>query len=326
MGSKTLVTVPYFFQQQSYGVFAGVFCAVVGFITSYLIFSSTPKTIGISSIFFATIIGLQLVSALLVKYGQVTAAKRWERIFHTYEPLINYLTSFFVGLFIAFFIISLFAPEMVFSREDLFGEGRILARSRQSYGGMGLPSPFVERSFVTVLSEIFSVFWHNATVMVVAFALSLFFGAGSLFLIALNASIFAAGLSAVVHTTIPVQPSFFSAYVFIACNLGIMLFHTVPEVVGYLLSAIGGGIMGQALLAKALPSRSFSLVQRDVYVLFGVSLFVLLIASIIEMAVSKPLFLSRACSFNSSFVLLAVIVLVSAVFVFEMWRRKYAHK
>jgi len=315
-----LARVSAFFQQSEYGAFAGFFCSLAGFVTAYLLFSGTPKIVGIGAILFATLLALPLFNRLLVKYERVAAQTHLERVFHVYKPLINYLSLFFVGMFVVFFVLALVSPQFVFSREDMFGVEKLWARQKL---GAGLPPPPVE---TRLFSEIARIFWHNARVMLISFVLSLFFGAGALFLIALNASIFAAGLAEVIYGTLPLQSTFALAYGFIACNLSVMLLHTIPESLGYLLAAIAGGILGHAVLAEKLGSRAFSFVKKDIFVILLGSFFILFVAAVIEITVSKPLFEGGICVWNKSVVLLAAGSMLVVLFVLEWLRRNHLHK
>ena len=317
--TETILTIPAFFKKQSYGAFAGVFCAIVGFITAYLLFAGNEHIVGIGGILFATILALPFLNTLFVKYEKISAQTRWERVFHAYRPFIDYITTFFVGMFITFFVLTLFVPQLVFSKENMLGVAKTWEVQRTATATL-LPPPPVESQ---IWQEIFSIFLHNATVMLISFVLSLFFGAGALFLIALNASIFAAELARVVHETLPLKSGFFAAYTFIACNLSVMLLHTLPESAGYLLSAICGGIMGRALLSEKMNSKAFSFIKKDVFVILVTSVFVLFIAAIIEIAVSKQLFLTRVCLWNRSLVLITAGSMLLLIILFEWYRRKH---
>ncbi|GEM_PF-6338095 len=317
MASNTVISIPEFFQRPAYGAFAGVFCALIGFITSYFLFTGNENIVGIGAILFATILAIPFLNTLFVKYEKISAQSRRERVFHAYKPFIDYITTFFVGMFITYFILTLFVPNLVFSKENMLGIAKTWEAQKIT---TLLPPPPMETQ---IWRDIFSIFIHNITVMLISFALSLFFGAGALFLIALNASIFAAELARVVHVTIPLKSTFLTAYSFIACNLSIMLLHTLPEAAGYLLSAICGGIIGRALLTEKINSKAFYFVKKDVLAILLMSIIVLFIAAIIEMAISKQLFITQVCTWNRKLVLITAASMLALVTLFEFYRRKH---
>lgn len=306
------------FKQPRYGAYRGVFCALTAFLISYLLFSGNKNIVGISTVIFATLLALPFFTNLFMVYEKKTLRTRWERVLHTYKPLINYLTSFFVGMFVTFFILALINPQLVFSREDLLG----VEKQWQRITFMLPPPPGQQ----TIISDIFSIFWHNTVVLLISFALSLFFGAGALFLIALNTSIFAAALAHIIYVTIPLGVGFTTAYALLFCNISIMFLHTLPEATSYLIAALAGAILGQAVMTEKFRLKTFSFLGKDIFITLFIAEILLLIAAIIEITLSKPFFTTYLCLRNTWVTVLIALLLLSIIIIFDWCRRRHVHK
>jgi hypothetical protein len=157
--------------------------------------------------------------------------------------------------------------------------------------------------------------------MIISFILSLFYGAGALFLITLNASIFASALANVIKNNLP-GIGFFSVYSFTLCNLGIMFFHMIPEVSGYLLAAIAGGVLSHAFIREKIGSKNFKIVLTDSFILLLIAIAVLFLAAFVENEISKKLFTSNICV-NSQFLIISILgLIILGIVLFEVMRKK----
>ncbi|MEM7815025.1 MAG: stage II sporulation protein M, partial [Candidatus Aenigmatarchaeota archaeon] len=114
-----------------------------------------------------------------------------------------------------------------------------------------------------------AILGNNLMILIIAFALSIFFGAGSIFVLNYNASIAGMLYGSAFRTLIWGAPP-------VATNLVLFLPHTILEVLAYLLAAVGGGI-----LVRGLDRENI----RDAGVLFIVSLMVLILAAWVEVLV-----------------------------------------
>ena len=124
-------------------------------------------------------------------------------------------------------------------------------------------------------SHALNIFTVNVGVSVIFFILSFFYGAGAIFLIVWNASIF----STFVFTTLQnigrgVQNSL--------AMFGVFSLYIVPEIAGFLLAGIAGGVISKALVTEKFMSDEFRNVVKDAMVLLLVSFGVLFVAALLE--------------------------------------------
>ncbi|MFC1801579.1 hypothetical protein ACFLZB_03880 [Nanoarchaeota archaeon] len=298
-------------KRPEFSLYLGVAYTLVSFLTSYLLFKSVPSFVGISTILFTVILTIPLAVSLF-RYEEELELKK-DSFFKKHKIVIDFFIYFFIGAFIVFFVLSLAMPNMIFSESQLYGQASEAQKAVESKG-LGLP-PLPDGMVIS------SIFKNNLYVMLIAFVLSLFYGSGALFLMILNGSIFASTLANVVRAALPAG-SFLAKYSFVACNLGIMFFHMVPEVGGYLLAAIAGGILSKALLREKFLSQNFFKVLKSSGILLGIAIVVLYVAALIEVKVSRKLFLANVCLNYTGLILILVLFFITIIVILETMRKK----
>ena len=129
----------------------------------------------------------------------------------------------------------------------------------------------------------FSIFVNNMYVMFFVIIFSLLFGAGSIFIIAWNASI----ISSVIALSIKFQLS--------NLHMGIFRFmiHGLPEMAGYFIAALAAGMVSFSLMGylkkKISLSNLLKIIQRScIFLIIGIALFA--IAALIEVFITPLLF------------------------------------
>ncbi|MAE42783.1 hypothetical protein CMO93_03355 [Candidatus Woesearchaeota archaeon] len=308
-------------KRPAYSVFLGVILTIIAFITSYALFRQTPHFIGISTILFIVILVIPTVNKLFDREEKLEVKEKLS-FFVKHEHIIDFFIYFFIGVFIVLFVIALIVPHMVFSEQQLYNiqsnvQKKVDVQKEEGGRIRHLPPP---PPFGTKKDEMVRIFKNNMYVMVIAFILSVFYGTGALFLITLNASIFAFALANVVRIYLP-SAGFLSAYSFTLCNLGIMFFHMIPEVAGYLLAAIAGGVLSHAFLREKIGGKNFRIVLLDSIVLLIAAIVILVMAAIIEIQISKKLFTENVCIESQFVVILITILVVIGIIVFEFIRK-----
>lgn len=293
---------------QTVSLYMGVFYAVISFITSSVLFYRTPYFIGISTIMFIVIITIPSLAKLFA----IEEKHEKENIsfFKKHKSILSFFTYFFIAMFVVFFVISLARPELVFTSEHLYGKTNAEYNTFAGNSFTPVYIPFDSETLKEDLYEVLSVFENNVFVMTVCFLLSLFYGAGSVFLITINASVFASALAEAVKSRIP-QLGYWFTYSYITCNIMVMFLHTIPELVGYYFGAVAGGILSRAFSRKKIIFKEIKPILKDAFTLFLIGILVLFLAAIIEMVFSKRLFSANVCSSYSYYAtLLAGIFLV----------------
>jgi len=132
------------------------------------------------------------------------------------------------------------------------------------------------------LDQFLALTSQNLGVMAICFILSIFYGAGAIFLIIWNGSIAAAFI------------------IFMSRNIlytlgqtivltGILLIHFIPEIAAFILAAISGAIASQAILAEKFKSAKFKNVMKNVCMLFVLAIMLVFIGAFLEIFVSREL-------------------------------------
>lgn len=291
----------------NYALFAGVFFTIISFVTSHFLFKQTEGFVGVAAILFTVMLSLPIVFAFLKSMD----IQKKKTFFQKSKHLFDFYIYFFIGSFVVFFLVSLASPSKVLSSEQLFGSTQSILP--QKYG---LPPPPIPEGTLVK-----SIFLNNIYVVIIAFILSLMYGAGSLFLLTLNASIFASTLSNVIRQT-ALSTDYVHLFTLMGCNMGVLFFHTIPEIIGYLFAALGGGILATSLSKTGLRSKEFKKSSKYASLLLLTSFVVLFIAALIEVYISRPLLLSNACISNRIGLLVATIAIVVVVILMEKFRKK----
>jgi len=300
-------------RRSSYSLFIGVLVTLISFSISFALFRNARSFIGVSTILFTTIITVPLINRLLSLEEKRELTKK--SFFQKHEAIIDFFIYFFIGVFVVLFEIALISPNLVFSEQNLYGATEVKIEKSESRLPQPPPLPGSENK------EVFVLFKNNFYLMIIAFVLSLFYGAGALFLIILNASIFASALARVVYSTIPRLGLIF-IFNFLACNLGVMFLHMVPEVIGYLLAAIAGGILSQAFIREKIGSKNFKVILKDSFILLIIATIVLFLAAIIEHRISKTLFSAGICEQSKYLIISVFFLILLGIILFEVIRKK----
>ena len=275
---------------------------------------STQHFVGISTILFTVILTIPTINRLYAYEEKVET--RQKNFFKAHAPVIDFFIYFFIGVFVTFFVLAILNPASVFSEKQLLGHQSAVGEEVAKEVNPRLPPP-PESSGV---AKIGSVFVNNVFVMLIAFVLSIFYGAGAIFLIVLNASIFATALADAIRIKLPYAASFSFTYFFMSCNLGVIFFHMLPEFSGYLLAAIAGGVISKATLKEKMGSPKFWNVVKDGMLMLAGAILLLFIAAVIEIKVSIAMYQLNTCMVHNTLIGIIFLILIVLIFIFEFWR------
>ena len=295
-----------------YPLYIGVVITLLSFITSWLLFRRVPNFISISTLMFTVVLSVPIVAGLFT-YEEKEVRKR-ESFFRKHRVIIDFFVYFFIGVFFTLFILALIFPGKILSESQFRGEPSQIEKTISTQYKNLPPPPSIPQV------EISGIIKNNLYVMTIAFILSLFYGAGALFLVVLNASIFASALADIVRLKIP--SGFLSSYAFMGCQFGVMFFHMLPEVAGYLFAAIAGGVMSKAVVKEKWMSKQFFKVLQDAFAMLAIGIVLIITAGIIEILISKKLFKLGVCLTNTLTLLVIFAIIIISVVIFEVYRRK----
>ncbi len=316
-----------------YSFAIGIIFTLIGFFTAKLLFRGDASfMVGIITILFAVLLTLPLISKLFDLEERIET-KGKTNFFKEHEEIFDFFIYYFLGVFLTLFIISLATPNVMFDfgmDSGFSAESEIIKINTQVENGPPLPpdfgfSPEHGFEFVLLNNQVQKIFFNNLYIILICFILSILYGSGALFIILLNASVWAAKLAGLIRPK--VEEVIFQSTPYIICNVGVAFFHMIPEIAGYILAAIAGGVLSKAISKEKLFGDKFMKVFKDSIILASLSLLLIFIAAIIEVHISKKLFINDICNSSQTTIIIITGVLVAAIIGFEIYRnQKLRHK
>jgi uncharacterized membrane protein SpoIIM required for sporulation len=284
----------------------GIGFTLISYFISSLLFRYTPHLIGITTIFFTVILTMPVLSFIL-KQEEIMEKKKGN-FFKKNGKVIDFYVYYFLGVFVVFLIISLLMPWTVFSKENFYN-------IQPTTEIIKVPGALYSDS--QLLQQIFL---NNLYLGIAALIISLLFGAGSIFLLVLNASMAAAFLGSLIRASeIGIVKS-------VICNTSIFSVHFLPEMIGILIAALAGGLLYIDFAKEKLFSKNFDEVLLDAAKLMGLGVIVIAIAAVLEVYVSKYLFASDICTTSSPVIAIMLAGIVAIVIFVERVRIKHHRK
>lgn len=140
-------------------------------------------------------------------------------------------------------------------------------------------SSFTGQPYIPDMTTAIALFSHNLRYLLIGFVLSIFYGAGAAFLVAYNASFFAAFVV-----------ELFARWATAAQLAAISLLHLLPESAGYILTAIAGATLSRAIIHEKLAGEQFRNVLRNCFILLVLSLISIFLAAFIETYITATFF------------------------------------
>ena len=244
----------------------GIFYVLASYFVSSYFFE---KEISLAVIFMSTLLLTPSVYTILNIEEKLESREGLQHFFHNHKDIFKIFLLLFIGIFFAFVFLGFYSGESLFDYQINFLNAR---------GDLSGSIVSDINSYAPSMSNVFGLISQNLTVIVIAFFLSVFYGAGALFLIVLNASIFAGFIFYVIREI----GNYFSV-------IGLFLIHLVPELSGFLIAAIAGGIVSRAIMKEKFGSEGFKNIMSDALVLLLISVVLIVIAAFLEVFVSAKL-------------------------------------
>ena len=242
-------------------LFYGILVTSIALWTSYFIF---PEATSLIFLFLITIAAFPVIYNVLKDEEEEDEKMSGKDpgFFERHNKVIWVYSYLFIGVIIGASFWFSVLPEsltgIMFEKQISTITSIQGATGQAVYGGSFLP-----------------ILLNNIKVTFIAFIMSFFFGTGAIFIITWNASVIAVFLSRTAielsHTGTSLIAGHFFAFFSIAL-------HGIPEVVAYFIAGIAGGILSIGVI----KGTKDALIIKDALLLFGMSVFVLVIAAAIE--------------------------------------------
>jgi uncharacterized membrane protein SpoIIM required for sporulation len=271
--------------------------ALLGFIVSsfslWITYLSFPKYAAVLSIAFIVVASMPIIHAIFVRmeeretYLKSSIGAMIARNF----PIIQVYAFFSIGIIASYAMWYVVLPEgpkqtcigpycinipdknVVFYEQTLTLE-KIGKLKEEHMGKTGnVPTAMIAGSENACKQNFFCwfqlIFSNNVGVLMLAVLFSFVFGAGALFLIGWNSSVIG----------VLIGQSMLANNHFLFVGL---LPHGIPELLGYFLGAMAGGLISVAISKKKYVEHEFEIVTKDVFVMLMLALVSLVAGAIIE--------------------------------------------
>ncbi|MDO8538338.1 MAG: stage II sporulation protein M [archaeon] len=266
-----------------------ILAIILSSASMWLAYATFPNSASILSLAFITIGFMPVMFRVLQReekeesHVHASSLTFIERHFH----LIKVFAFFFIGLMLSYSFWYVVLPNdvksSIFKEQESTLKGIEQLRA-QLTGYAILNGKSCSNDFFCWM-EI--VFINNSIVLFLAIILSFAFAAGSIFLLGWNASIIGVVIGKDILAVLPSYSGFgllapFLAYLHGFYNAVGLVPHGVPEILGYLVGAIAGGIISVTITKRHLHKGEFEIMAKDAAVLIIIALLLLLIGAVIE--------------------------------------------
>lgn len=139
------------------------------------------------------------------------------------------------------------------------------------------------------------IFLNNVKVLIFCILFSFLYGSGAIFILSWNASVIGAAVGNFIRSRVEYVADVAGlgkvATYFHASSMSIVRYaiHGIPEIGAYFIAGLAGGILSVAIIRHDFGTTNFEKVLLDVSDLILISIFVLFVASILEVFVT-PIF------------------------------------
>ena len=258
-------------------LFFGAAYTFIGYAAATLFFK---ESISVAMLFLATLLLVPSLIKLLEIEEDRESRYGLRHFFTTHKDIIEAYVFLFLGVLIGYVLLGfLISPE---SYDSVFLFQNNFLGVREKLSG-NLIDAFMEKPLELSVSYVAGVVENNITVAVILFILSFFYGAGAIFLVVLNASIFASFIVFVIRYLAATPGKSLALF-------GFFSVHVVPEVTGFLLAAVAGGVVSKAVLTEKIFSRKFGNVLQDALLLLLFACILIVAAAFLEVYVTTYLF------------------------------------
>jgi len=260
-----------------FAYFFGILAVLLGYGSALVVM---PDEISFVTIFFATFALMPLLMVLL-RVEEKKERKHQGNFMRRHKNILLVYGLLFLGLFTGFLLLGFLlqgqdAQQKVFSfQQDYLSKTKGISKESLETFFTTLPPISVEQAL--------GIFTKNLSVLLIALVLSFLYGLSSIFILALNSSVFA---YFIIQITSLLQANLVQG----SKIASIFFIHFFPEMLGFLLAAFAGGVISQAVMVEKKGSQEFKNVIQDALKLFLLAVLLLVIAAFLETYVTTALF------------------------------------
>ncbi len=187
-----------------------------------------------------------------------------------HHTLIKCYTGAFLGLLAGFIILGIIKPGTLEYQTTQLLQSHLRPEVIQN---------FSLTPYTPSIMNALALASHNLSFILIGFILSLFYGAGAIFIVAYYASVFAAFVAQI-----------FQRFAGPTILTLVSLLHLIPESAGYILAAIAGAALSRGLIHEKLRGDKLHNVAQNCFLLLIAGIICVIIAAFIETFVTAPIF------------------------------------
>ncbi len=253
-----------------FSIILGIIYTAIAYFTSKIFF---PDSVSLAMLFLISILLIPTIIKLISVEERKERREGLRHFLRNHKRVLEIYFFMSVGAMLGYFALGALNIE---SFDNLFSyQMRFVGES----GATKISADFLSQPAVDRLAGIST---SNLSVTLIFFVLSFFYGAGGVFLLVLNASIFSAFM-------VFILDNFTKAAANAGATVGAFALYLLPELFGFLLAAFAGGVVSKALLTERAGSDAFRNVVKDAAILLVFSFIIIIIAAVLEVYVSAPI-------------------------------------
>jgi len=262
-------------------IFVGFVYAAVSILITNFLFLKNPALSKYSSIFiicFTVMFSIPFVYYIIkLEEKKEEKMKSEKSLLKEHGKALLALLFLFLGYVIAFSLLYAVLPgDIANANFDSQLRTFCLVNSKGSIdecvSGITGQSTISSMGIKQGMSYLSSILATNIAVFVNCLIFSLIFGAGAIFILAWNASVIGTAIG------IFAQKSSYGLF----GGFARYMIHGIPEIAGFFVAALAGGIIGAAVIRHRLDKKKFLHVLKDSLDLIILGLIILIVAAFIE--------------------------------------------
>jgi len=254
----------------------GFIYSLLGYILANMFF--IDKQVSIAMLFITTLLVVPTMIIALSDQMKHEATQH-ENFFQSHRSIFLGYIYMFVGAFMGYMVLGIFADQYILK---IF-EYQLDFLKKQEGLSLQVLNQFFENRPAPQLESVLSILQHNLSVVLVCFIISLFVGAGGVFLVLLNASVFSSfAIVMIKYLTETLRQA--------VLVIGIFSLHVIPEAGAFMVAAIAGGILSKAVIAEKWGTANFNKVVKDAGKLLAFACILIILAGFIEVYITTNLF------------------------------------
>lgn len=257
-------------------VLIGFVYAIVATFLALWIFKSYVSIVAIT---------LTVIASVPFMYNAIRAEEKKEgkskeegKLLKEHKKVISSFLFLFLGFVAAYTCLYLFMPAEITEKIFTAQLETIIAIKPNATG-----------NFNALLQPLISIFLNNIKILVFCITFSFFYGAGAIFILAWNASVMSTAIGFFIRTNLFHAKNIFDYFQITTVGILRYFIHGIPEIIGYLIGALAGGMISAALVNHDFMDEKFKKIAKDIAGLLVIAVAIIAVAALIEIYISPIL-------------------------------------